>query len=80
MIESTEAIIQADAFEPTLHEVIDQLILVHDRFDSHDDHFAAHIRRFDVMEKGMRDMQSTLAVQGELLTRLTSGMQASECS
>ncbi len=78
MIESTETIIQTDELEPTVYDVIDQLIIVHDHLDKHDERFEKIDkrleridRRFDKIENILSDIQSTLAIHGKALIQLT---------
>lgn len=71
MPELAEPIIQTDAFEPTLYDVMDQLAAVHDRIDSTDDRidtlrenmderFTLVDQKFIALSQQVGDVQTTL--------------------
>jgi hypothetical protein len=91
MIETTESIIQTDALEPTLYDVMDQIITLHDRVDGVEDRIDSMREHIDEkfaellplkpivlgLQTMMFTMQETLTLQGKLLTKLVTGTQAS---
>ncbi|MDB5265489.1 MAG: hypothetical protein JWM39_202 [Parcubacteria group bacterium] len=94
MIETTESIIQTDALEPTLYDVMDQIITLHDRVDGVEDRIDNMREHIDEkfaeflplkpivlgLQTMMFTMQETLILQGKLLTKLVTGMRVSEHS
>jgi chaperonin cofactor prefoldin len=87
MIEATETIIQADELEPNIYDVMEELIVIHDQLDVHENHFVS-------IERTLKEIQSTLAEHGKMLAehgnilaqhgkiliQLMAGMRVSEHS